>query len=270
MFVRYTSHQAAEGIGLIVGINANQRIVSLRCFMSWVQLCQHVGHDILDNLGISFWPMDHFVNPPFLCDTDAVIAIPVESIQGPAFVFHVSDPILDLVQGMKDTYQVSSVYSTSETSISHHKSFFSFPSLCLNNLLPTCFPSALLKELLIIKQKVQCILNTRSMNGKCSQITHINNINYLTWMYMIHDLPCDLTMKNVIVKRYFFRGDESVLRKERVVEQAFELTLPAHLFYAQRLFGTAAGVGTRSSHNCRLKQKHLSARAEDHPQDEGI
>ena len=42
---------------------------------------------------------------------------------------------------------------------------------------------------------------------------------------MIRDLPCDLTMKNVIVKRFFFRGDESVLRKERVVEQAFELTL---------------------------------------------
>jgi hypothetical protein len=96
----------AEGIGLIVGINANQRIVSLYCFMSWVQLCQHVGHDVMDNLGISFWLMDCIVNQPFLCDMDAVVAIPVESIQRPAFVFHVNNPILELVQGMKDIYQV--------------------------------------------------------------------------------------------------------------------------------------------------------------------
>ncbi len=48
--------------------------------------------------------------------------------------------------------------------------------------------------------------------------------------------------------------------------EAFELMLQAHLFYAQRRFGTAGGVGTCSSHNCRLKQKHLSARAEDHHQ----
>ncbi len=50
------------------------------------------------------------------------------------------------------------------------------------------------------------------------------------------------------------------------MEQSFELALPAHLIFAQRLFGTAAGVGTCSSQSCRLKQKHLSVWAEDHHQ----
>jgi hypothetical protein len=68
-----------------------------------------------------------------------------------------------------------------------------------------------------------------------------------------------------MVKRCFIRGDEAVLQKERVVE-AFELMLPAHLIFAQRLFGTAGGISTRSSQSCRLKQKHLSMWAEDHHQ----
>jgi hypothetical protein len=167
---------------------------------------------------------------------------------------------------MRDTFQVSSVISTAEMSISHRKTFLSFPSLCSNNLLPTCFASSLFKELMVLKQKVQCILNTRSMNGKCSQISHVKNINYLTWLYIIRDLPCELVCRNIVVKRYYIADDEAVLQKTRATQQSFELTLPQHLIFAQRLFGSAAGIGTRTSLSCRLKKKQLSAVAEDRHQ----
>ncbi len=104
------------------------------------------------------------------------------------------------------------------------------------------------------------------MNGKCSQISHVKNINYLTWLYIIRDLPCELVCRNIVVKRYYIADDEAVLQKTRATQQSFELTLPQHLIFAQRLFGSAAGIGTRTSLSCRLKKKQLSAVAEDRHQ----
>jgi hypothetical protein len=97
MFVRYLNSQAVEGVGLIVRINAERGAITLRRFMSWVQLCQHVGHETVRSM--SFWPIDLHTSPPYLCDTDVIVTIPVASIQGLAFVFYVDDPVLPSVRG---------------------------------------------------------------------------------------------------------------------------------------------------------------------------
>ncbi len=54
MFVRYLNSQAAEGVGLIVSVNAERGAVTLRRFLSWVQLRQHIGHETVSNM--SFGP----------------------------------------------------------------------------------------------------------------------------------------------------------------------------------------------------------------------
>ena len=104
------------------------------------------------------------------------------------------------------------------------------------------------------------------MNGKCIQICPVSNINNLAWLYILRDIPCQVVEKNVIVQHHHIINDEAVLRKVRVKQQSFELTLPAHLLFAQKLFGTAAGIGTRVPLKCRLKQKRLLAEAEDRRQ----
>ena len=110
------------------------------------------------------------------------------------------------------------------------------------------------------------MLNTRSMNGKCIQICHISNFDNLTWLYILRDIPCQVVEKNVIVQHHHIINDEAVLRKVRVMQQSFELTLPAHLLFAQKLFGTAAGIGTHVPLKFHLKQKQLSAEVEDQHQ----
>ena len=108
-FIKYI-HEGAESIGLIQSINTDHRVVTLRRFMSWVELLDYVGDDVFAN--ISVWPDYVRSYPLYLCDTDVTMAIPVECIQGIAFVFYINDPILDAIQGMENTYQVTSQFAS--------------------------------------------------------------------------------------------------------------------------------------------------------------
>lgn len=74
---------------------------------------------------------------------------------------------------------------------------------------------------------------------------------------LIHDLSCLVNSKNVVIKRYNMFDDESVLWKIWVMQHSFEVTLPAHLAFAQRLFGTAAGIDTRRFLSCKLKNEAI-------------
>jgi hypothetical protein len=134
--------------------------------MSWSELLTYVGDEMVTNM--TLWPDYVHVSPKYLCDTDVSIVLPFERIQGIAFVFHISDPIINSIQGMGYTYQVSSQFRSNEMTIFHRKSFVSFPSLLVSRL-PTCFPSRLFKELVSIKQKVQVCLSTRSMHDTYSE-----------------------------------------------------------------------------------------------------
>ncbi len=122
MFIRYLDQQGAEGFGLIVEISADHLAITVRRFMSWLQLSQHVGQDIITNM--TFWPIDLRSHPAFLCDTDLTVVIQVAAIRGLAFVFYADDPVLPSVQGMRDMYQVTSHFSSSEMVIAHRQSFF--------------------------------------------------------------------------------------------------------------------------------------------------
>ncbi len=77
--------EGAESIGLIESINTGHHIVTLRRFMSWVELLDYIGDDVFANIFV--WPDYVCSYPLYLCDTDVTMAIPVECIQGIAFVF---------------------------------------------------------------------------------------------------------------------------------------------------------------------------------------
>jgi hypothetical protein len=43
----------------------------------------------------------------------------------------------------------------------------------------------------------------------------VDNINILTWIFMVHNLPIDIPLKEtyVVVKRSYMRNNEAVLEK---------------------------------------------------------
>jgi hypothetical protein len=258
-FVKF-SNEGVDSVGLIVSISTDHGMVTLRRFMCWAELTNYVGNDAFAN--ISFWPDFIRTSPSYLCATDVIATVPLERILGIVFVFYVNDPILDAIQGMGSMYQVSSEYISSQMLMFHRKSFVSFPSQFDNNL-PTCFPSSLFRELLSIKQKVQNCLSTRSLNDTFSESCRIDNINFLTWFFIIRDLPPSIHIeeKNVVVKHSFFKSDCFFLEKRRCNQQSFELYLPEHVPFVQSIFGTFGGIGSHQILKCTLKQKCLSARA---------
>lgn len=259
-FIRY---KALEGVkvGLITKLDVISSVAEIRCFMSWADLVTHVGVELLQ--GISFWADYKRSTPTFLCDTDITKSLPFDDIVGIAFVFHVDDPVLDSIQGIRDTYQVSSMYCHGLKTIYHTKTFTSFPSQMIRGL-PTCFPSSLFKEILTIKQKIQICLSTASKNDTFTESCRMDNINTLTWLYLIRDLPVDVMLEenNAVVKRTFFQDDMYVLQKRRCLQQSFHLYSPDHLRYAQMILGSFAGIGSRKKLKCSITQRHLSARAE--------
>jgi hypothetical protein len=194
------------------------------------------------------------VSPKYLCDTDVAIVLPFKSIQSIVFIFHVSEPIIDSIQGMGYTYQVSSQFCSDEMMIFHRKSFVSFPSLS-DSSLPMCFPSRLFKELLSIKQKVQVCLSTRLMHDTYSKCCWIDNINILTWLFVVRDLPFDIYLKEtyVVMKQSFIRNDEAVLEKRQCKQVSIDLLLPEHIPFAQSIFGTFTGIGSQKDFPCVLK-----------------
>ncbi len=135
----------------------------------------------------------------------------------------------------------------------------SFPSQ-FNTTLPTCFPSSLFRELLSIKQKLQLCLSTRSLNDTFSECCHVDNINLLTWLFIIkHLLPnIPLVETNDMVKQSFFKSDSFVLEKRRCNQQQIEFYLPEHMAFVQSIFGTFAGIGSRKILRCTLKKRPLS------------
>jgi hypothetical protein len=61
-------------------------------------------------------------------------------------------------------------------------------------------------------------------------------------------------------------NDEFVLEKSRSEEFMVELTLPEHLSAAQKLFGTAVGIGTRQVMRCALKRRIPASRGVSYEQ----
>jgi hypothetical protein len=249
-FVRYNDDRngGSDSIGMILKIySPEEERVQIRCFLSWAQLVQHIGPERIGNL--SFWRRRNAIHPPFyLCDSDIVVDITARSIKGLAFVFHESDNILRRLDGIANTFIVSSIYLSRAMMIRHNRTFFSFP--CQRNLaLPTCFASMIFEQVLMIKNKLQAALNTRSMVARNVQTIHIDNINRLTWHYMTRNAVSngvEIGSSYGTVKVTFMEGDSCIVQKWRDIQETFSLCRPEHFHCAKLLFGASAGLGVRA------------------------
>jgi hypothetical protein len=89
---------------------------------------------------LSFWP-DEASNPPFfICDTDFHALVPIQSVQGIAFVFFYNDVAVEKLEGLANVFIVSSVFNSKSGTIHHEQSFLPFPSSDPNSQLLSCFP----------------------------------------------------------------------------------------------------------------------------------
>ncbi len=252
-FVRFFSNNREEDVGLIVDINPQMQMVSVRRFMTWTQLSGLLGDHIFHN--ISFWPTNSPNNPIFLCDTDLTVTISINTLRGLAFVFYVDDHLVPQIHGMANTFVVSSVFNHSEMSITHTRSFLSFPSLYAENRLVSCFPTMIFRQLLGIKQRLQHLLSSRSKTAKCFQSCVVSNVDPLTWEYITSVLMAQYSYRNVVVKKSYVCKDEFLLEKYRSLQVSVLLICLCHLPMVQKLFGTAIGLGTQKVLRGFLKHK---------------
>jgi hypothetical protein len=257
-FVRYFVNGDHEDIGLIEDINLDSHSVTIRRFMTWLQVSTVLGEHLMHD--VTFWTNNSERNPIYLCDSDLFVTQSLHSINGIAFVFQYDDPVVAKISGLGNTYVVSSVFNSFKKSIIHGPSFRPFPCTYCNPSFVSCFPSLLFRQLLGIKQRVRCLMNTRSMAARCIQSCVINNIDPLTWYYIQVLLGVPVLRRSSVQKQYFVCQDEFVLEKYRSEEFIIEHTLPEHLFAAQKLFGSAVGIGTRQVIRCSLKRRGIAAR----------
>jgi hypothetical protein len=197
-------------------------VLSFTFFLSWQQLVVLAG---LDNVGnFSFWLRRNSREPPmFLCDSDMQQNAPVSSIVGLAFVFHEKENVIRQLVGIQNTYCVSSIYLLDSKTISHCRSFFSFPSTH-HAMLPSCFPSMVFEQLTRLHYKMQTALNTKAMRAKSVTCIQLDNISQFTWDYMTIDLAAsgiEVTNSYAVVKASFMEKDSLTVQKWREQQQSF-------------------------------------------------
>ena len=243
-----------EVVGLVLTVNPPQEVVSIRLFLSWEDVKERVA--VNDAFGdISFWPKDGPLPPYYLCDTDLVVNdVTTSNITGLAFVFYDTSPTVRVVNGMKNTYRVTSCVWFSRNLITHGKTFVPFPPERFPNILMSSFPSMIFSQLLSIKRKLQQILNTRSLSSKNSGIAQVENIDYYTWLYIVNDLPVPIQNSLVVSRAGEVFVDEFIQRSWREPQLSFWIGDEDHLEYAQALFGLNFGIGVCFTVSCRMKK----------------
>ena len=257
-FVRFMEG-ANEFVGMVVGIKVAERAFTVRRFLSLEQLRIIVGNMRND---VSFWPREGSATLSFLCDSDIVVEVGHSEVVGLAFVFYISDPLVRQVRGMANAYAVSSFFVSHTMTLWHCQSFSSFPSTSPHRILSTCFPSTIMQQLIAMKTKMQQLLNTRSKNARNRVFFQFDNFSVSTWNYMKGLMVVDVELAQVIVKRTFILGDESVVEKWRTTQEQVHFTLPEHLDCAQKIFGTSAGLGVRVFLPCPMGRSNHFTRGE--------
>jgi hypothetical protein len=123
-FVRFKRESStSDEVGMIIGIDVQSQQLQIRLFLSWVQLLRHTGPDRVGN--ISFSRHRNAKHPPFyLCDSDIVVEIHTGNVKGLAFVFHESDNVVRQLDGLTNTYIVTSIYYSMLMKLEHKRSFF--------------------------------------------------------------------------------------------------------------------------------------------------
>lgn len=101
------------------------------------------------------------------------------------------------------TTMFSSCFKFTTVVFEHGKAFKSFFSTAFPAVLPSCFPSTLLKQILCIKQQMQVALNSRSVTGKNQFTCTVDNIDALAWNYSMQDSPAPVVQSNAVLKKHF-------------------------------------------------------------------
>jgi len=257
-FVKFW-HGAEEVVGLVLHVDAVKEVVSMRLFLTWQALKERIGH-IANVDDISLWPKDGRHPPFYVCDTDLVLDdIPTSTIVGLAFVFYDTSPTIRVINGMKNTYRVTSCTWFARNLITHGITFSSFPTERFPNVVMSSFPSMIFTQLLSVKRRLQQLLNTRSLSGKNSSSAQVDNIDDYTWMHMIRDSPAEIENALIVSRAGDVVGDEYIQRSWREQQLSFWVGDEHHLAYAQSLFGLNFGVGVRFTVSCRLKRNETYA-----------
>jgi len=69
---------------------------------------------------VSFWPTtQNSSTPHYLCDSDITSTVTSDDVLGLAFVFYASDPVVAQLNGMANTFQVSSFFDTCKMIVTH-------------------------------------------------------------------------------------------------------------------------------------------------------
>lgn len=159
-FIRFIAGRGnSQKVGLVKAINVEERRLTVCNFLRVVDVREYLEDDnhLLDE--ISLWPNDVSHPPFYLCDSDVVSGVEFISVRGYAFVFYGSNDIYPQLHRLINTFRVTSYFRSADLCLNHEKSFKSFPSKHLPDLLPACHPSAIFKQLISMKWKIQVKLN---------------------------------------------------------------------------------------------------------------
>jgi len=259
-FIRYVTEENNNiHIGLVTSIRSHQiSEVQIRRFLTWAEVVDIAGESLVPN--ISFWPLNSVTNPHYLCDSDLLLDVSISNILGLAFVFYYQDNIVKNIEGMMHTYIVSSYFHSKQLTITHTQTFVPFPSSNAMNQCLSCVPSTIFHQLLLMKQKILLLLNTRSLAERCNQSSTINNVDRNTWHYITSNIPILPTHQAIVYKKTFLFRDEFCVEKYRTSQFVLDFSFPGDLPFAQKLFGSGVGIGTRRILRCSLKQRGMTAR----------
>jgi hypothetical protein len=245
---------AVDNIGLVSAVNVQQQTFTVRRFFSWAQFEQLLGGEYLRN-DISFWPRRSQNSPMYICDSDLTAEVAAVDVRGLAFVFYEKDLVLKQLVGMAHVYCTSSYFDSRPKMLFHCQTFSSFPSTSYHKVLSTYYPSMILQQLLLIKNKMQVALNTRALNARNTVLINIDYISKSTWIYIQGVLDLQVSHFSGIEKTSYILGDESIVEKFRSAQESFFLSLPADLVSAKRVFGESVGLGVRAFVPCRIGKK---------------
>ena len=184
-FIIYVTGRT-EKVGLVLGVRPTESILRVRQFLTWSEVQSR--YPALPPT-FSCWPRDTEFPPRHLCDTDLTGEIAVTQVRSLAFVFYFTDDRLRGLEGVANTFSVSSYYSSRDHRIIHRNSFVPFPSFRYAGMMSSCTPSMLFGELETIRREVQRLLNTRSLKSASYLRTTVDNIDNATWHYMTINAP---------------------------------------------------------------------------------
>ncbi len=200
---------------MILSVNPLQLSFPIRLFLTWKEVKDRIGMHLPQN--VSFWPSNSLHPPHYICDTDIILYnIPSSNVIGLAFVFYDTSPRIREISGMRNTYRVTSCVWFSQNVITHGVTFKPFPSEHFPSILLSCFPSMIFTQLTCVKQELQCVLNTQSLNSKNSAVVHISNIDMYTWMYIMKDLPVIIEAGDAITRLGVVHFDEFIQTSRNV------------------------------------------------------